>query len=430
MRIEIKVPNVGESITEVEIGEWFKRQGDSVSKNENLLLLETDKASMEIQAPESGTLVEVLKKNGESASIGEVIGRLETRPNGPARAPVNATEETFPQPATEPGDAESGPDKPAYKSENISPGPTVAPAEDRKPSIARDPLPEQTPHEQESAGTIGEERPTPTQAPDVEPSADQEEPMGDVANGAETVAPSREGSSAPDRREEIVPMSLLRRRIAERLMGAQQNAALLTTFNEIDMSAVIDLRKSQGEPFKEKHGIKLGFMSFFVKAAVAALQTVREVNAEINGDNIVYHNYCDIGVAVGGGKGLVVPVLRNAERMSFAAIERAIDDFSSRARANQLIPDELRSGTFTITNGGVYGSLLSTPIVNPPQSAILGLHAIQDRPVARKGQLAVQPMMYVALTYDHRLIDGREAVLFLKQIKSLIEEPARMLLEF
>ena len=266
------------------------------------------------------------------------------------------------------------------------------------------------------------------QVQDAEPPDDQ---IDNAANTTETALSSFESKPpTPDRRDEVVPMSLLRRRIAERLVAAQQNSALLTTFNEIDMSAVIDLRKSQGEAFKEKHQIKLGFMSFFVKAAVAALGTVREVNAEINGANIVYHNYYDIGVAVGGGRGLVVPVLRNAERMSFAAIERAIDDFARRARDNKLKPDELQGGTFTITNGGVYGSLFSTPIINPPQSAILGLHAIQDRPVAREGQLTVRPMMYVALTYDHRLIDGREAVLFLGQIKSLIEEPARMLLEF
>jgi 2-oxoglutarate dehydrogenase E2 component (dihydrolipoamide succinyltransferase) len=230
--------------------------------------------------------------------------------------------------------------------------------------------------------------------------------------------------------EETKPMSLLRRRIAERLVAAQQNAALLTTFNEIDMSTVIRLRQEHGEQFRASQGPKLGFMSFFVKAAVSALQAVGEVNAEIRGTDIVYHRYYDIGVAVGGGKGLVVPVLRNADRMSFADIERAIADFAARAGANQLKPDELQGGTFTITNGGVYGSLLSTPLVNPPQSAILGLHVVQERPVARKGRVVVRPMMYVALTYDHRIIDGREAVLFLKQIKTLIEEPARLLLQF
>jgi 2-oxoglutarate dehydrogenase E2 component (dihydrolipoamide succinyltransferase) len=426
MRVEIKVPNVGESITEVEIGEWFKRQGDSVTKNENLLLLETDKASMELQAPESGTLVEVLKKDGDSAQVGEVIARLETKTNGAPRAPASENEE----PPAELMSELAGPrrdEKPADASENVTAA-SVAPAADEKSSDLH-PFPERGPDERETE-VIGAKERMAQQVQDAEPSDDQ---IDNAANASDATPQGVERMVArtapPDQRDEVVPMSLLRRRIAERLIAAQQNAALLTTFNEIDMSAVIDLRSSQGEPFKEKHGIKLGFMSFFVKAAVGALQTVREVNAEINGDNIVYHNYYDIGVAIGGGKGLVVPVLRNAERMSFATIERAIDDFSSRARANQLKPDELRGGTFTISNGGVYGSLLSTPIINPPQSAILGLHAIQDRPVARNGELVVRPMMYVALTYDHRLIDGREAVLFLKQIKSMIEEPARMLLE-
>jgi len=423
MRIEIKIPNVGESITEVEIGEWFKRQGDSVTKNENLLLLETDKASMEIQAPESGTLVEILKKNGESASIGEVIARLETKADGAARTPASEAPnaELTAAPA---GAAATDDDHPADGSQNVSSNAVVASSADQQTPNDSEPLPEQGPRRPEAEVSDAKE----TLAQPVQ----DQEPLDDqIDNAAETASPTVEqGPATPDRRDEVVPMSLLRRRIAERLVAAQQNAALLTTFNEIDMSAVIDVRKSQGEAFQKQHRIKLGFMSFFIKAAVAALQMVREVNGEINGDNIVYHNYYDIGVAVGGGRGLVVPVLRNAERMSFAAIERAIDDFARRARDNQLKPDELQGGTFTITNGGVYGSLFSTPILNPPQSAILGLHAIQERPVAREGQLAVRPMMYAALTYDHRLIDGREAVLFLKQIKSMIEEPARILLEF
>ncbi|HWP35530.1 MAG TPA: dihydrolipoyllysine-residue succinyltransferase, partial [Thermodesulfobacteriota bacterium] len=233
----------------------------------------------------------------------------------------------------------------------------------------------------------------------------------------------------PAREEEAVPMSLLRRRIAERLVQAQRTAALLTTFNEIDMSAVIALRKAHQEAFQARYGVRLGFMSFFVKATIDALKQYPELNAEIRGDQIVYRNYYDIGIAVGGGRGLVVPVLRNAERMSFAEIELAIADFARRAEENRLTVEELQGGTFTITNGGVYGSLLSTPIVNPPQSGILGLHAIQDRPVARDGQVVIRPMMYVALTYDHRIVDGREAVSFLRRIKEVIETPARMLLE-
>jgi 2-oxoglutarate dehydrogenase E2 component (dihydrolipoamide succinyltransferase) len=425
MRIEIKVPNVGESISEVAIGEWFKRPGEPVTKNESLLLLETDKASMEIQAPESGTLVEVLKNNGDSASIGEVIARLETTANGAAAA--SASEETRPEPTPETETTEPlPPEKPAPASEQAAPAATGAAAADDEKSIDGDALAQQGEAERQ-AEIIGAKETLAQQVQDAEPPGDATDSDARVE---ETPASVEHKPSTPDRRDDVVPMSLLRRRIAERLVMAQQNSALLTTFNEIDMSAVVALRRSQGEAFKAKHQIKLGFMSFFVKAAVAALGTVREVNAEINGDNIIYHNYYDIGVAVGGGRGLVVPVLRNSERMSFAAIERAIDDFARRARDNKLKPDELQGGTFTITNGGVYGSLFSTPIINPPQSAILGLHAVQDRPVAREGQLTVRPMMYVALTYDHRVIDGREAVLFLGQIKSMIEEPARMLLEF
>jgi 2-oxoglutarate dehydrogenase E2 component (dihydrolipoamide succinyltransferase) len=231
------------------------------------------------------------------------------------------------------------------------------------------------------------------------------------------------------REEEVIPMSRLRATVAQRLVEAKQNAALLTTFNEIDMSAVMELRQRHGEAFLKHYDVKLGFMSFFVKACVDALKHCPGINAEVRGTNIVYRNYFDIGVAIGGGKGLVVPVLRNAERLSFAEIERAIGDFGGRAKENKLTPEELRGGTFTISNGGIYGSLLSTPIVNPPQSGILGMHAIQDRPVARDGNVVIRPMMYVALTYDHRIVDGREAVTFLKRVKDAIEAPARMLME-
>jgi 2-oxoglutarate dehydrogenase E2 component (dihydrolipoamide succinyltransferase) len=236
-------------------------------------------------------------------------------------------------------------------------------------------------------------------------------------------------SARPDRQEEVIPMSRLRRTVAERLVQAQHAAALLTTFNEIDMSAVMALRKEYGESFQQKYNVKLGFLSFFVKACIDALKQFPALNAEVRGTDIVYHNFYDVGVAIGSGKGLVVPVLRNAERMSFAEIEVAIGDFARRAKENKLKVDELQGGTFTISNGGVYGSLLSTPIVNPPQSGVLGLHAIQERPVAREGNVVIRPMMYVALTYDHRLVDGREAVSCLKRIKESIESPARMLME-
>jgi 2-oxoglutarate dehydrogenase E2 component (dihydrolipoamide succinyltransferase) len=430
MRIDVTIPSVGESITEVEIGEWFKNEGDSVSKNESLLLLETDKATVEVHAPESGTLVEILKHNGESAAIGEVIAELET--NGPQqKSEENNTRRSKAGPSHE-----RNVDRPRRAS-----GPATK-ADDGIDAAPRVPEPEQSPAKEESAAEkfgpserdieiISAKEMAAQETQDAEPVVKPAEGLADGARTARKVPEEIADKSPPTgaRRDEVVPMTLLRRRIAERLLAAQHGAALLTTFNEIDMSTVIALRRTHGDAFREQHGIKLGFMSFFVKAAVAALQTVREVNAQIDGDNIVYHEYCDIGVAVGGGKGLVVPVLRDAQQMSFADIERAIADFASRARDNRLNPDELRDGTFTITNGGVYGSLLSTPIVNPPQSAILGLHAVQERPVAHAGAVAIRPMMYVALTYDHRLIDGREAVAFLKQIKSLIEEPARMLLE-
>ena len=257
---------------------------------------------------------------------------------------------------------------------------------------------------------------------------DESKPAADVSAKAPKVASAIDTSAYP-REEELVPMTPLRRKMAARLLEAQHNAALLTTVNEIDMSEVMSLRKEFGEVFQNKNGVKLGLMSFFIKATIEALKQSPDLNAEVRGTDIVYRNYYDIGVAVGGGRGLVVPVLRNAERLSFAEIESAIGDFARRARENRLLPQELLGGTFTISNGGVYGSLLSTPIVNPPQSGVLGMHAIQDRPVAREGSVVIRPLMYVALTYDHRIVDGREAVTCLKRIKEIIEKPARMLLE-
>lgn len=282
------------------------------------------------------------------------------------------------------------------------------------------------------------------EARDIEPTGpggrllkeDVERHVARAPEPARSIAPARielpakvQLPAAGGGEEEIVPMSPLRRRVAERLVEAQHTAALLTTFNEIDMSAVMALRQQHKESFQQRHGVKLGFMSFFVKAVIESLKQTPQINAEIRGTDIVYHNYFDIGIAIGGGKGLVVPVLRGADRMSFAEIELAIEDFGRRARDNKIKIEELQGGTFTISNGGIYGSLLSTPIVNPPQSGILGMHAIQERPVARQGQVVIRPMMYIALTYDHRIVDGREAVLFLRHIKELLEEPSRMLLE-
>jgi 2-oxoglutarate dehydrogenase E2 component (dihydrolipoamide succinyltransferase) len=423
MSVEIKVPELGESISEVEIGDWLKGAGEQVSKDEPIATLESDKATVELPAPESGTIAKVLKQKGQTAKVGEAIAVLEQ--NGHARAAEKSDAATV-QPAPKSSAKET---PKAFSPEAVSGEPkavtstaALMPAVERL--LAEHHL---RPEEVKGTGPGGrllkedvlrivrgrEAKKTPEPSPSETKSRKAEVPVSDGL----------------DATEEVVPMSRLRRTVAERLVEAQNSAALLTTFNEIDMSGVMALRKEHGESFQQKYNVKLGFMSFFVKACIDALKQYPAVNAEIRGSNIVYHHHYDIGVAVGSGKGLVVPVLRNAERMSFAEVEMAIGDLGRRARENKLKVEELQGGTFTISNGGIYGSLLSTPIVNPPQSGILGMHAIQERPVAHQGQIVIRPMMYVALTYDHRIIDGREAVSFLKRIKDAIENPARMLIE-
>jgi 2-oxoglutarate dehydrogenase E2 component (dihydrolipoamide succinyltransferase) len=434
MAIELKVPAVGESITEVQIGSWLKGAGESVRQDEPIVQLETEKATLELPAPASGVLVKILKQSGEIAKIGEVIGYLEaaaaaaapsaaTGPAAEADRPELAAAET---PSRDRVESERpGRDGHAQQRERAR----RPPAEPRVMPAARRLAAEQGAKVEEVAPTgpggrvLKEDVQRHLGEPATAPPAAPEGP----AEGA--ARPSAVAPPVVGREEEVVPMSMLRRRVAERLVQAQQSAALLTTFNEIDMSAVIALRRAHQEAFQQRYQVKLGFMSFFVKAAVEALKRVPEVNAEVRGTDMVYRNYHDVGIAVGGGRGLVVPVLRDAGRLRFAEIETAIADFAQRAQANKLALDELQGGTFTISNGGVYGSLLSTPIVNPPQSGILGLHAIQDRPVARDGQVVIRPMMYVALTYDHRIVDGREAVTFLRHVKECLEEPARILLE-
>ncbi len=399
MSIELKVPEIGESITEVEIGEWFKKEGDAVQKDEPIVTLESEKATVELSSPESGTIARMLKSKGDVAKIGEVIGYLE---NGkttamPAKAAAHAPDlgaAAKTTPMVDEPKAETPKVEQAEKMGTASRPPAAEPAKDR-------------PRSQRQI----------------------EEPSSSAKSEVQQPERSAAADRAAARQEEIVPMSRLRRTVAERLVEAQRNAALLTTFNEVDMSAVMQLRREYGESFQKKHNVKLGFMSFFVKAAIDALKQFPAVNAEVRGTDIVYHNYFDIGVAIGSGRGLVVPVLRNAERMSFAEIELAIGDFANRAKDNRLKPDELQGGTFTISNGGVYGSLLSTPIVNPPQSGVLGMHAIQERPIAFESQVVIRPMMYLALSYDHRIIDGREAVSCLKRIREVIENPARLLME-
>ncbi len=401
MTIELKVPSPGESITEVIIASWLKAEGDSVATDETMVEIDSDKSTLAVGAPRGGVIQKLLKKEGETAHVGEVIAIIDEGGKAPEQkagartasdGKPDATAKT--PPSSKPGNGEA----------RVMPSARHLAAEKGiDPAAVKGTGP---------GGRVLKE--------DIQRA--QPRPTGRAEEG-----PARPASE--DRGTERVRMTNLRKRIAQRLVESQQNAAILTTFNEIDMQAVNELRKQFKDTFAEKYGIKLGFMSFFVKAAVDALKQMPQVNAQIDGDDIVYHNYQDIGVAIGGGKGLVVPVIRSAERLSFAEIEQTIADFGKRAQTGAIMPDEMTGGTFTISNGGIYGSLLSTPILNPPQSGILGMHAIQDRPVAISGEVVIRPMMYVAMSYDHRLIDGREAVTFLKRIKDCIENPTRMLME-
>ena len=419
MAVELKVPAVGESISEVQLGDWLKAEGDFIEKDQPVLEIESDKATVELSAPQSGKISRILKRKGETAAVGEVVGYLDEAASGATAKPPPST------PAARADGDRQGNGAPEQQETRVMPAAGRALAEHGL-----------TAQEVKATGPGGRllkedvERHVEVR-PSSQPAARAPSPSaGGVApavHGMPVLSSSAAGPASLD--DEVVPMSPLRRRVAQRLVEAQQTAALLTTFNEIDMSAVMELRARYREPFQEKHGVKLGFMSFFVKAAIEALKATPQINAEIRGGDIVYHNYYDIGIAVGGGKGLVVPVVRGADRQSFAELELTIADLGQRARDNKITIDELSGGTFTISKGGVYGSLLSTPIVNPPQSGILGLHAIQDRPVARAGQVVIRPMMYVALTYDHRIVDGREAVLFLRHVKEVMEDPSRMLLE-
>jgi 2-oxoglutarate dehydrogenase E2 component (dihydrolipoamide succinyltransferase) len=409
MPTDLKVPSLGESITEVEIGDWLKSEGDAIKKDEEIVALESEKATVQLPAPVAGTLGKILKRKGEKAAIGEVIGLIE--PLQKSTEPAEPTQKT-----TDKAEPARKPPASAEPARATAAAPAKTRATPIGPRVTGESPPARQPEEPAPGDTAVQTAST-TKADAAQP--DRSPPAA---------APSEHRPPA-GRPEEIVPMTLLRRTVAQRLVEAQRTMATLTTFNEIDMSAVITLRKDHQESFTQKHGIKLGFMSFFVKASIEALKAIPQLNASVRGSDIVYHNYFDIGIAIGSGKGLAVPVLRNAERLSFAEVEKAVADFSARARENKLTPDELQSGTFTITNGGVYGSLLSTPIINPPQSGILGMHAIQPRPIAVEANVVVRPMMYVALSYDHRLVDGREAVTFLVRLKEMIENPARILLE-
>ncbi len=411
MPVELKVPEVGESITEVLIGEWIKHKGDHADRDETVVMIETDKVTVELPAPVAGVISEIKVDQGQTASVGDVIGFMEEGVGAAEEKPAKTERASAAEPAKKERASAAEPAKTERASESA---PNSVPPEGyaRVMPASKRLLAERglSANEVEATGPGGRLL--------------KEDVLRHEARGP---APAR--APTGDREEEVVAMTPMRKRIAERLVQSQQTAALLTTFNEVDMSEVMALRKAYQPKFQEKYGIKLGFMSFFVKAAIEALKLVPQVNAEIRGTDIVYKNYYDIGVAVGGGRGLVVPVIRSADRLSFAEVELAIADYAARAKDNKLTLEELSGGTYTISNGGIYGSLLSTPIINPPQSGILGLHAIQDRAVVRDGQVVVRPMMYVAMTYDHRIVDGREAVTFLKRIKECVEEPNRILLE-
>ena len=405
MATEIKVPTLGESVTEATIGQWFKATGDAVQADEPLVELETDKVTIEVPAPVAGTLGDIVAAEGETVEVGSLLAMLNEGEGAaaPAASAPAPAKEAAPAPAAAPAQPTSMP--PAPSASKMMTENKVDPA-----SVA-------------GSGVRGQVL------------------KGDVINaiasgatapaGASAPAAAARPSSKPDdaAREERVRMTKLRQTIARRLKDAQNTAAMLTTFNDVDMSAVMNLRKEYKDLFEKKHGVRLGFMGFFAKAVCTALQEIPAVNAEIDGTDIIYKHFVHLGVAVGSPRGLVVPVVRDADQMSIAEIEKAIGDFGRKARDGQLTMDEMQGGTFTVSNGGVYGSMMSTPILNAPQSGILGMHRIEERPVVRDGQIVIRPMMYLALSYDHRIVDGKEAVTFLVRIKEALEDPQRLVLD-
>ena len=394
MIIEVKVPVFAESITEGTLLSWHKKVGDAVTRDETLVDVETDKVVLEVPAPQSGVLVEIVVQDGETVTSEQFLAKIDTEAAATAAAPA------------------------AQQAPAAAPAAEAAPSANTQAGVA---LP--------AAAKLAAE--TGVDVASIQGSGrDGRVLKEDVKNAAAKV---QAASAAPvptgPRPEQRVPMSRLRTRVAERLLASQQENAILTTFNEVNMKPVMDLRAKYKEKFEKEHGVKLGFMSFFVKAAVAALKKFPVVNASVDGKDIVYHGYFDIGIAIGSPRGLVVPILRDADQMSIAEIERAIVDYAVKAKDGKIAIEDLTGGTFSITNGGTFGSMMSTPIINPPQSAILGMHATKERAVVENGQVVVRPMMYLALSYDHRIIDGREAVLTLVTIKELLEDPARLLLD-
>ena len=404
MTLEVRVPQLPESVADATLVAWHKKVGETVSRDENLADLETDKVVLEVPAPAAGVIKSLDKKAGTTVTSGELLAVIEEQAAGsPAKSPARPE-------ASKPAD----PKKPA-------PAAVSTPGSSRKEETSGKLSPAARRMVEENKLSAGEIAGS---------GRDGRISKSDVANHLEA-APAATASqpASGGRVDQRVPMSRLRARIAQRLVEAQATQALLTTFNEVDMQALMALRARYKEPFEKRHGVRLGFMSFFAKACVEALRRFPVVNASVEGSEIVYHEYYDLGVAVSTDRGLIVPVMRDADRMDFASIEKAVTGFAERARAGTITIEELTGGTFSITNGGVFGSLMSTPIVNAPQSAILGMHKIQDRPVAVDGQVVVRPMMYIALTYDHRIIDGREAVQFLVAVKESLEDPSRLLLQ-
>jgi 2-oxoglutarate dehydrogenase E2 component (dihydrolipoamide succinyltransferase) len=404
MATEIRVPTLGESVTEATIGQWFKQPGDAIAMDEPLVELETDKVTIEVPAPAAGSLSEIAVKEGETVEVGALLGMIAEGEGAPAAKPAKAA----PAPKAE--------EKPAPKAEakgsDMPPSPSASKMLSEKKMDANDVA---------GSGKRGQ-----VLKGDVLDAIAK----GSTAPAAEAPKAARAPSPADDEaREERVRMTKLRQTIARRLKDAQSTAAMLTTFNEVDMGAVMDLRKKYKDVFEKKHGVKLGFMGFFTKAVTHALKEIPAVNAEIDGTDIIYKNYCHIGVAVGTEKGLVVPVVRDADQMSIAEIEKEIGRLGVAARDGKLSMADLQGGTFTISNGGVYGSLMSTPILNAPQSGILGMHKIQERPMVEGGQVVIRPMMYLALSYDHRIVDGKEAVTFLVRVKESLEDPERLVLD-
>jgi 2-oxoglutarate dehydrogenase E2 component (dihydrolipoamide succinyltransferase) len=471
MAIDIRVPALGESVTEATVAKWLKKPGDSVAVDEPLVELETDKVTVEVPAPSAGVLSDIRVPAGMTTAVGSVLGTI-GEGAGAAAAPPRA--QPLPRSAPAGRTAAAAAPQPAPRTQGLQ-QPALSPAARKiaeeynllQSAIAgsgRDgrvtkgdvlsaiearggeqpARPAYTPPPPTAAPlqlTPQQIQPEPAPAPAYRPTAQPAQPQVQAAQPRETLAsmesrmpetpraPVFTPGRAHASREERVPMTRLRKTIAARLKEAQNTAAMLTTFNEADMTAVMHLRSVHKDAFEKRYGVRLGFMSFFVKACVMALKEIPSVNAEIEGDELVFKNYYDIGVAVGTERGLVVPVLRDADAISFAEIEKTINDFGARARENKLKLDELQGGTFTISNGGVYGSLMSTPILNVPQSGILGMHKIQQRPIAIDGKIEIRPMMYLALSYDHRLVDGREAVTFLVRVKEFLEAPERMILE-